>query len=115
MHWKQYTTTTPAPTTTTTTTATTPAPGYSSILATWDNGLVPNIGTLSSNSINDSKTVSNSKLTLDRLSSLTTDINITSNSLTPLGTKDIIFDMFFEGNKLPRSCTVYTKGISSDD
>ena len=52
-------------------------------------------------------------MTLDRLSSLTTDINITSNSLTPLGTKDIIFDMFFEGNKLPNSCTVVSKGNTS--
>ena len=40
--------------------------------------------------------------------------NITSNSLTPLGTKDIIFDMFFEGNKLPSLCEVYTKGSSVD-
>jgi hypothetical protein len=74
---------------------------YSSILATWDNGLIPNIGTFGTNSTDDSKTVSNSKLTLDRLSSYWTGFFIDSNSNTPLGTNDIIFDMFFEGNKFP--------------
>ena len=113
------TTTTPVPTTTTTTTpvpttttTTTPAPISTSILATWDNGLVPNIGTFNSTSTNDSKTVSGSKITLDCLSSSISEFNITSNSLTPLGTKDIIFDMFFEGNKLPRACRVALKGSS---
>ena len=88
---------------------------YTSILATWDNGLVADIGTFTSTTTGDSKTVSNSKLTLDKLSSIESSFNITSNSLTPLGTKDIIFDMFFEGNRLPNSCTVYSKGGSTND